>query len=271
MKKQSEKKVQYIETPRGRFVLEDMTHSDAQLQGYFFHHGFEGYDIMSNGESAFAIPKIEIVKSSSHTSLVPMKEPEKPVDPAILASRLDASTLRIRKELGSVAKSFVKIGFELWKIRDEKLYSAQGFKNVYQYGESVFGLKKTSVAMYVSVCERFSVHKLDKPTAVLMPEFSSFSYGQLQLMANLSDDEIKNISADTTCKEIREMKKFFSGKVDPNGREEEPLSDEEEADSNIFVEFTPVEIWNRVLTDSNYADLLKILKDNIGKNVIVRL
>ena len=67
------------------------------------------------------------------------------------------------------------------------------------------------------------------------------------------------------------MKKVSSGKVDPNGREEEPLSDEEKADSNIFAEFTPVEIWNRVLTDSNYADLLKILKDNIGKNVIVRL
>lgn len=271
MKKQPKAKPQYLETPRGRFVIEDMTHSEAALKGFGIHFVHGDYDIVSDGQTAFAIPKIDVILPASQTSLIPMKEPEKPIDPAILSKRLDDATSRIQKELGSVAKSFVKIGFELYRIRDEKLYQAQGLKNVYEFGEVAFGLKRSSVAMYISVCERFSVHKLDKPTASLMPEFSSFSYGQLQLMVTLPDEEVKQISADTSCKEIREMKKSGkrSGKPleDPNGMPEELDAE----DDRIYAEFTPVEIWNRVLSVDNFPDLVKILKDNIGKNVTVKL
>lgn len=163
--------------------------------------------VQSQAASA-ATPAVPVVPSAPAPSAlsVPAK-PSEIIDPVKLSERLDNVTKNIRNEIERMNKSFVRIGYELYKVRDGKLYLGQDFKNVYEYGEKVLGFQKSSVASYISVCERFSVLKDEKPTAKLNSDYENFTYGQLSLMLSLPSEKLSEITPEKTCKEIREIKK----------------------------------------------------------------
>lgn len=143
------------------------------------------------------------------------------IDIGKLSSQLDKTTGFIRKEVGNVAKSFCRIGFKLWEVREQKQYLGQEYKNVYEYAENALGFKKASTANYISVCERFSVQKDNKPTSQLLPNFANFSYTQLSEMLPLSDEKITEITPETTCKDIRRIKKAAKGNLESGGEQEQ--------------------------------------------------
>lgn len=149
------------------------------------------------------------LKPSTTSKPLQTSKNQKPeiIDPAAISKRLETATKNICKEIGGVAKSFYKIGYELYKVSEEKLYIAQNFKSVAEYGEKILGFQKSSVANYISICERLGVKKNDNPTAQLLPEFANFSYGQLTLMLALPAEEYSKITPDKTCSEIRKIKK----------------------------------------------------------------
>lgn len=136
----------------------------------------------------------------------------------------------------------------------------QGFKNISEYGEKVLGFKKSSTANYIAICERFSVHKDEKPTAQLMDGFSNFSYGQLSVMLALPEEKVKEVTPDKTCKEIREMKK-------ESGEESE--SAETSGLPEDYEAHPPIEVFSRTLTKENIALVISLLRENIGKEISI--
>jgi len=180
------------------------------------------------------------------------------VDMENLSKRLESATSYIRKEVGNVAKSFCRIGFKLWEVKENKLYIGQGYKNISEYGEKVLGFRKSSTANYISVCERFSVRKGDKPTAQLMDNFSNFSYGQLSLMLSLPEDKVNEITPEATCKEIREIKKAERG------------GDDQEAAGAPGVKINPpIVVFERQLTQDNLPIVIKLLRENVGREMYI--
>ena len=207
------------------------------------------------------IPHVEAEVMEGQVSLIPSKE-DKPVDMAKLSERLENATTYIRREVTTVSKSFCKIGFKLWEVREDKLFEAHGFKNVYEYGEKVLGFKKTSTGAYISVCERFSIYKNGRPSASLSPDLNGFSYGQLQLMASMPEDQIKDISPDTTCKEIRELKRV--------SKITDSVEDKKDSAPAVVPEINPpFEVFSRVLTKENMAMVIKLLGENIGHEITI--
>lgn len=179
-----------------------------------------------------------------------------------LSKRLEKATTYIQKEVSSVAKSFCRIGFKLWEVKENKLYIGQGYKNISEYGEKMLGFQKSSTANYIAICERFSVHKDDKPTAQLVPNFANFSYGQLSLMLAMPDEKLNDITPDTTCKEIRNIKK--SADRDP----EDPDDSETLSLSSVRVN-PPLVVFERVLTNDNLPIVIKLLRENIGRDLYI--
>ena len=207
------------------------------------------------------IPRVEAEIVEGQTSLIPKQSDDdcqRLVEKQI--SQLSSATAYIGKEVESVAKSFCKIGFKLWEVKEKELFKAQGFKNISEYGEKVLGFKKSSTANYIAICERFSVHKDEKPTAQLMAGFSSFSYGQLSVMLALPEDKVKEVTPDKTCKEIREMKKDSS---------EESESAEMSGLPEDYEAHPPIEVFSRTLTKENMALVISLLRENIGKEISI--
>lgn len=205
------------------------------------------------------IPHVEAEVMENQTSLIPIKAPETPVDLEKLSKRLDDATTYIRREVRTVAKSFCKIGFKLWEIKENKLYELQGYKNISEYGEKVLGFKKSSTANYIAICDRFSARKDGKPTATLCENYASFSYGQLSVMLSLPEDKVKDVTPDKTCREIRDMKKESSDSV----------LDEEGEGASVTEIRTPIELFSRVLTQDNLVLVIKVLRENVGKEISI--
>ena len=188
---------------------------------------------------------------------------------AALSTKLDSATEYIRREFSNAAKSFCRVGYMLREVREDQLYLGQNYTSLAQYGERELGLKKSSVTSYIAVCERFSVWKNGKPTANLMPNFSGFSYGQLQLMTSLPDNELSDITSDMSCNEIRKTRKRCNGS-----------SSRPESGSAVNVDYSEsfensvssvVHIFDRQLTKDNIDMAVKLLRDNIGGYITITL
>jgi hypothetical protein len=179
-----------------------------------------------------------------------------------LSRQLDKTTEFIRKEVASVAKGFCRIGYKLWEARENKLYEGQGFKNVYQYAESVLGFKKATTANYIGICEKFSVHKDGKPTLQLVSAFSTFSHGQLSEMLTIPEEKLNDVTPDMKCKDIRKMK---NTETVEDGDEE---SGENEG-THVKKANPAISIFERILTRDNLSIVHKLLQENIGREISI--
>jgi hypothetical protein len=156
-------------------------------------------------------------KSAKETAFA-KTNPAEILNPAEMSKRLESATAYIKNEVSNAAQSFLRIGFKLWQVREDKLYIGGNFGSVVEYAGSAFGLQKSSVQNYIAVCERYSEKDKDgKPTDKLAGGYSGFSYGQLSIMLPLPDEKVQDISPGLTCKEIREIKKEEQVKKDLSG------------------------------------------------------
>lgn len=162
----------------------------------------------------------------------------------------------IEAELTKVSASFCRIGFKLWEVSEKKLYLAFGYKNVYEFGEKLFGLKRASVNNNILVCERFSEHTVDGlPSSLLAPLYNRFNFSQLSEVMRLPEDKAELATPEMTCKEIRALKEA----------EAEPV--EECGAPDTWTE--TITLFCRELTKDNLLILIKLLRENIGRVVTV--
>lgn len=58
----------------------------------------------------------------------------------------------IRKDLESMSKKFITIGYYLKYIRDKKLYIQDGFESIWEFAQDTYGISK-------STCSRWQLVK----------------------------------------------------------------------------------------------------------------
>lgn len=181
--------------------------------------------------------------------------PEVIVNPAEAA----ASVERIRSELSGVVNSFCRIGYEFIQVREKQLYKAYGYKNVAEFAEKLFDLKKASMHNYISVCERFSrPDDNGKPTSEISAAFSDFSFSQLTEIMRLPEGKAVHVTPEMTCTEIRELKsadESIGGKT-PDVAAGEPVACVD-----------TVNLWCREITKGNINEVVKLLRDHIGRRI----
>ena len=190
------------------------------------------------------------------TALAPQPEPADN-DVIVYSQReADDAVEYIRANLAAVANSFCRIGFKLWEVREKKLYAAFGAKNVAEFGENLFGLKRASVQNYIQVCEKFSVRTPDgTPTEVLSGVFAAYSFTQLTEIMRLPEGKEMDVRPEMSCKEIRALK------------EEAPAPELDEPE-----EYTETKtVFCRVLTAENMDYLIRQLKKCVGSHVNVEM
>ena len=64
---------------------------------------------------------------------------------------------KLRQEITSVKKSFVRIGCALHRIRDERLYEQDGYKSVGEFAREEYGLQPSTVSRLIRINEQFSI------------------------------------------------------------------------------------------------------------------
>lgn len=152
---------------------------------------------------------------------------------AFANKELTKATNMIIKATESVGKSLFKIAAVMAYVDEKELY-AEDFKNVAEYGEKVFGYKKSVTYNMIRVGREY----LDKSTgnSVLMLEDGrDFSFTQLSKMLPLPSADVaaelvdsEQITPEMTTKQIAEVVKAYNKKDEPETEETEPETEPEQ-------------------------------------------
>lgn len=110
----------------------------------------------------------------------------------------------IYDELNKTRKSFIKIGWYLKHIHDNKMYEQDGYANIYDLAMEKFRFSQPTTTRYINLCEEFSVNH-NSPE--LDQKYEDYNISQLFEMLSMSKDKIEQVTPAMTVNEIREIKK----------------------------------------------------------------
>lgn len=112
---------------------------------------------------------------------------------------------KLRQELLSVKQSFVRIGYMLRKVKEQKGYEQDGYKSIAEFAQKELGLHPSTTTRFMEINREYSI---DGYSERLRPEYLDLSRSQLEEMLKLPDEDRTMIQTDTSREGIRELKRF---------------------------------------------------------------
>lgn len=143
---------------------------------------------------------------------------------------LRKATERITKCTHAIATNAYTIAAILAKIDETECYTEDGFKNVAEYTEAIFGMKKTATYEYIKIGREY----VENNHSNLPHEDIDFTHKQVAAMLPLKNRdraveliEDGTITVDTPVSEIKKIVKAET-KAEPTEEETEPTEEETE-------------------------------------------
>lgn len=125
---------------------------------------------------------------------------------------------KLKQELLGVKQSFVRIGYALRQIDDQKLYERDGYKSVAEFAKAEYGLEASTTSRFMSINREYSI---DGYSERLRPEYADLGRSQLEEMLKLPDTDRQMIQPEASREDIRELKRF--NKTEPAAGEADDL------------------------------------------------
>lgn len=127
----------------------------------------------------------------------------------------------IREKLKSMSRTFIAAGFYLRLIRDTEGYKEDGYKDIWEFAEDQYGIKRSTTSRWMAMNEKFSD---GGNSPFLAKEFIEFGKSQLQEMLYLDDKQIEEATPQMTVKEIRELREPEKKLSKPDQKQTEYLN-----------------------------------------------
>lgn len=112
---------------------------------------------------------------------------------------------KLRQELIGVKRSFVRIGYMLRKIDDQKGYEQDGYKSIAEFAQKELGLHPSTTTRFMEINREYSI---DGYSERLREEYEDLSRSQLEEMLKLPESDRRMIQPETSREDIRELKRF---------------------------------------------------------------
>ena len=116
----------------------------------------------------------------------------------------DSAKNIIRRDLESMSRKFITIGYYLKLIRDNEMYRQDGFRDIWEFAQDTYGISKSTCSRWMAMNDKFSQ---GGNSPYLKEEYRDFGKSQLQEMLYLTDEQMEQARPDMTAKEIREIRK----------------------------------------------------------------
>lgn len=112
---------------------------------------------------------------------------------------------KLRKELQGVSEGFIRIGYQLKKIKEQRLYENDGYHDINEFAKAEYGLHPSTVSRFIAINTKYSI---DGNSERLRPEFAGLGSTKLAEMLTIPDSDMEMIRPETTKESIRELKRF---------------------------------------------------------------
>lgn len=123
---------------------------------------------------------------------------------------------KLRQELIGVKRSFVRIGYMLRQIDDQKGYEQDGYKSIAEFAQKELGLHPSTTTRFIEINREYSI---DGYSERLREEYEDLSRSQLEEMLKLPEEDRAMIEPAASRESIRDLKRFNAA------RSEQPVTD----------------------------------------------
>lgn len=111
----------------------------------------------------------------------------------------------LKRDLIGVQESFVRIGYTLRRIEEQKLYKNDGYETVTEFAKAEYGLSASTISRFMSINRKFSI---DGYSDRLRPEYAQMGSSKLSEMLSLPDADLEMVRPEMPKADIRELKHF---------------------------------------------------------------
>lgn len=108
----------------------------------------------------------------------------------------------INARLQSMTRDYIAIGYYLKYVRDHKLYMEDGYKDVFEFSQNEFGMKRSTVNHCIRINSEFSI---DGNSPIPDNQYEKFSKSQLQELLYIPEEMREEVTPEMTVKEIRKL------------------------------------------------------------------
>lgn len=123
---------------------------------------------------------------------------------------------KLRQELIGVKRSFVRIGYMLRQIDNQKGYEQDGYKSIAEFAQKELGLHPSTTTRFMEINREYSI---DGYSERLREEYEDLSRSQLEEMLKLPEEDRAMIEPAASRESIRDLKRFNAA------RPEQPVTD----------------------------------------------
>ena len=96
----------------------------------------------------------------------------------------------IKNNLGTIVKSFVRIGWQLSRIDKSVAYKNDGYNTVAEFAKAEYGMSATGTSRFIRVYEKYSA---PGDTPELRAEYRDYNRSQLEEMLQIPEEEHEQI------------------------------------------------------------------------------
>lgn len=150
---------------------------------------------------------------------MPEEEPERLPAPAMPTQVIDSPLKRmkqefsersqiIREQMRNIQNAFITIGFQLHWIRENNMFRVLNYKNVYDYAEKEYGLKKTTCCNFISIIENYAERDENGEVIESIADcYRNYSASQLVAMLGMNEDMRQQVTPDMSVRAINRLRK----------------------------------------------------------------
>lgn len=151
--------------------------------------------------------KTEVTVKSITTQLAEVKEKENSKVTAEEKRVYTRFKKQIDKAYDSAEKSYLEIAFALHSIYNEKLYRLDNFKNIYEFAQANYNIKKTSCNNFINICDVFGLPNENGRVTALKEEYKEFTSSKLMVMLAFKDAPalLEQCKPDMSVRKLKEM------------------------------------------------------------------
>ncbi|RHG17741.1 DUF3850 domain-containing protein [Blautia obeum] len=111
----------------------------------------------------------------------------------------------IKNNLGTIVKSFARIGWQLSRIDKSGAYKNDGYNTIAEFAKAEYGMSATGTSRFIRVYEKYSV---PGDTPELRDEYKDYNRSQLEEMLQIPEEDHEMIRPEAHKEDIRELNRF---------------------------------------------------------------
>lgn len=116
---------------------------------------------------------------------------------------LDEMTSILKNELENIAEGFIAVGYYLKKTRDDGLYRQKGYKSIFEYARTVFGISRSVAGRFMKINDKFSIGGYSPQ---IEEKYRGYGSSKLTEMLEIPEEIKEAIPQTATVRDIREAK-----------------------------------------------------------------